>query len=200
MSTDLAATAPHRFNPDHLAHLDNPLRRLLNPASRTLERLGIASEDVVVDVGAGSGYFSAAASRIVGPRGRVIAVDVAPAAIALLERKRVEERLENLETFLASGADLGVADGEATVVFFHTVLHEVEDKPRLLDACYRALAPGGRILIVEFRARSPFGPPRSERISEETMRSLLEAAGFSRIAIIPSGWWSYCAAASKESH
>lgn len=192
-----STAAPHRFNPHHLAHLDNPLRSLLMPARRTLERFGIAQGDVVIDVGAGSGYFSEAAARIVGPGGRVIAVDVAPEAIALIERKRAETGLGNLQAFLASGADLGVEDGAATVVFFHTVLHEVEDKPRMLDACYRALAAGGRILIVEFRAGAPFGPPRSERIGEEKMRSLLADAGFSHIAITPASWWSYRALASR---
>ncbi|MGO8695668.1 MAG: hypothetical protein ACLQMF_18555 [Rectinemataceae bacterium] len=48
---------PHRFDPEQLGHLDNPLRRLSMPPKRTLKRLGVVAGDVVIDAGAGSGYF-----------------------------------------------------------------------------------------------------------------------------------------------
>jgi ubiquinone/menaquinone biosynthesis C-methylase UbiE len=168
----------HRFNPDKLAQLDNPLRRLLMPPRGTLERLGVVKGDIVIDVGAGSGYLSLPASEMVGSEGQVFAVDIQSEAIAIIERKRVERGRENLHVVLSSEETLGLPDGVGSLGFMYTVLHEVEDKATMLRNLYRALKGGGRIAIVEFGKGAVFGPPSSERISEAEMLSLLGKAGF----------------------
>jgi ubiquinone/menaquinone biosynthesis C-methylase UbiE len=189
----------HRFNPDRLAQLDNPLRRLLLPARRTLEHLGVMKGDIVIDVGAGSGYFSIPASETVGDEGEVFAVDIQSEAIAIIERKRIEKSRANLHTVLSSETGLGLQDGIATLAFMYTVLHEVEDKAAMLRDLYRALKSGGRIAIVEFGKGALFGPPSSERISEKSMIALLGGAGFKKASIKGWGPSHYAATAVKES-
>lgn len=188
---------PHRFEPERLEHLDNPLRRLLMPPKRALRRLGVAVGDVVIDVGAGAGYFSLPASEMVGSTGEVFAVDIEPKAIALIERRRLERGRKNLRTILSTEASLGLPDGVGTVALMYTVLHEVEDKASMLRSLHRALRAGGRIAVVEFGKGATFGPPARERIGEAEMRTLLEGAGFAKVAI---GRWSsalYAATAVK---
>ena len=59
------------------------------------------------------------------------------------------------------------------------VFHEVEDKKGLLLMIRRALRPGGRLVIAEFRKKALLpGPPPSERIGEEEARGMLAEAGF----------------------
>jgi ubiquinone/menaquinone biosynthesis C-methylase UbiE len=187
----------HRFNPDKLAQLDNPLRRLLMPPKGTLERLGVVKGDTVIDVGAGSGYFALPASEIVGSQGEVFAVDIQSEAIAIIERKRVERERKNLHTVLSNEESLGLADGVGSLAFMYTVLHEVEDKATMLRNLYRALRTGGRIAIVEFGRGAVFGPPSSERIGEEEMLDLLGEAGFSKAAIKKWSSSHYIATAIK---
>jgi FkbM family methyltransferase len=166
------------------------------PAKRTLRRIGLAAGDVIIDVGAGSGYFALPASRMVGRQGEVIAVDIAPEAIALIERKKREQGRSNVRTVLATGDSLGLPESIGSLAFLHTVLHEVDDKAVMLRALHRALRSRGRIAVVEFGGRSIFGPPRCERIGEAEMLALLTEAGFTEPAI--QRWGAlYAAIASK---
>jgi SAM-dependent methyltransferase len=188
---------PHRFNPKRLASLDNPLRRLLAPPKRTLARLGVKAGDIVIDVGAGSGFFALPASEMVGGKGIVFAVDIEPEAIAIIERKRLERGRKNLRAILSSEEGLGLEDGLGSLALMYTVFHEVGDKARMLENLHRALRPGGKIAIVEFRGGAPFGPPRSERVSEEEILSLLTEAGFKNAEARPWSLSFYAATAFK---
>lgn len=172
----------HRFNPNNLGHLDNPLRRLLQPPKGALRRLGVKRGDTVIDIGAGSGYFALPASEMVGGEGRVFAVDIQSAAVALIERKRAASGMDNLHAILSTEASLGLPDGVGSLALMYTVLHEVEDKAKMLSDIHRALRPGGRIAIVEFTKGAAFGPPSSERIGEGEIIALLGEAGFSKAA------------------
>jgi ubiquinone/menaquinone biosynthesis C-methylase UbiE len=167
------------------------------PPQGTLERLGVVKGDVVIDVGAGSGYFSISASEMVGSEGQVFAVDIQSEAIAIIERKRAEMDRKNLHAILSSEDSLGLPDGIGTLAFMYTVLHEVEDKAAMLRNLHRALKSGGRIAIVEFGEGAIFGPPSSERISEAEMLGLLEEAGFSKGAIKKRSLSHYIAMAIK---
>jgi FkbM family methyltransferase len=72
------------------------------PSKRTLKRFGVAKGDIVIDVGAGSGYFSLPAAEMVGAEGEVFAIDIQPEAITLIERKCLERGRKNLRAILSS--------------------------------------------------------------------------------------------------
>jgi len=174
-------TVAHRIDPRHLGRLDSPLRKLLLPPAPLLARLGLREGDVLLDVGAGSGHFSFPAAELVGEKGRVHAIDIEPKAIELLSEKRDRRGAANVDIHLSSDSALGVPEATGSFALLFTVLHEAEDKKGLLLLIRRALSRGGRIAIVEFRKAFVPGPPPSERISEDEMRGLLEASGFSGI-------------------
>jgi ubiquinone/menaquinone biosynthesis C-methylase UbiE len=188
----------HRFDPRHLAHLDSPLRRLLLPPRRILERIGLARGDILLDIGAGSGFFSFPAADIVGPGGFVYAIDIASAAVELLDGKRKALGASNVEARLSMNEDLGMEPGSGTVALLCTVLHEVEDKAAMLLSINRALRNGGTLAVVEFRKGALIpGPRDSERIGKEEMRGLFEAAGYGNAKIEDLNAWFYLAAAKK---
>jgi Methylase involved in ubiquinone/menaquinone biosynthesis len=167
------------------------------PPKGALERLGIARGDIVIDVGAGSGFFSLPASEVVGSEGEVFAVDIQPEAIAIIERKRIARGRQNLHVVLSSEASLNLPNGFGSLALLYTVLHEVDDKATMLRNLHRALRDGGRIAIVEFSENASFGPQRSERIGEKEMRSLLREAGFINIIIKKWSMSHYAATAYK---
>jgi ubiquinone/menaquinone biosynthesis C-methylase UbiE len=188
----------HRFDPRHLAHLDSPLRRLLMPPRRILKRIGLARGDILLDIGAGSGFFSFPAADIVGPEGFVYAIDIESAAVLLLDGKREALGASNIEARLSTNEDLGMAPGSGTVALLCTVLHEVEDKAAMLLSINRALRNGGTLAVVEFKKGALIpGPRDSERIGKEEMRGLFEAAGYGNAKIEDLNAWFYLAAAKK---
>ncbi len=186
---------PHRYDARKLNSLDHPLRRLLMPAMRTLERLGVQKGDVVIDIGAGSGYLALPACGMVGGAGQVLAVDIAPEAIEIIEHKGLVQGRKNLRTVLSTERDPGLPAGLGSLAIMFTVLHEVEDKAAMLRAIHASLRKGGRIAIVEFRGALFFGPPRSVLIAKDAMLSLLAEAGFHDAAIRPRNAMFYLATA-----
>ena len=169
----------HRIDPRHIAHLDSPLRRLILPPKPLLTRLGLREGDSLLDIGAGSGAFSFPAAELVGPGGKVYALDIEPIAIALLEERRAALGAANVAVLQSSEDSLGLPDGSASMALLFMVFHEVEDKKGLLLMIKRVLRPGGRIVIAEFRKKAFVpGPPPSERLGENEAQELLAEAGF----------------------
>lgn len=161
----------------------SPVRRLLEPAREVLDphvRPGMT----VLEVGPGMGYFTLPLARLVGPQGRVVAVDVQPRMLAALTRRARRAGLaDRIETRLVAADTLGVADraGAFDVAFAVHVVHEVPDAARLFTELRAALVRGGRVVFIE---------PRGHVTSERFEHSLAEAAaaGFT-IERGPAGRW-----------
>ncbi len=103
--------------------------------------------ETVVDIGCGAGFDALQAAMQVGPRGRVVAVDMTP---AMLEKTRLgagELRLDNLEVRHGFLEELPVADASADVVISNGVINLTPDKTGALREVYRVLKPGGRFQI-----------------------------------------------------
>jgi len=129
---------------------DNPLRRLFHPPERLLAGL-LKPGDCALDVGCGMGFFSIAMARMVGPGGRVIAVDLQERMLETLrvraERAGVRDRIT---TQRAGETDLGVSD-PVDFALASWMLHEVPDPERLLRQVQALLKPGAAFLVTEPR-------------------------------------------------
>jgi len=127
---------------------DNPIRRVVyNPA--TILR-GLAEDgQTVVDVGCGLGYFSLALARIVGDRGRVIALDVQP---EMLDRARARAKRQGVDSLidfrLCEPDRLDLRESVDFVLAFWMV-HEVSNQEALLTEIRSVLKPAGHLLLVE---------------------------------------------------
>lgn len=111
-----------------------------------------ATGATVVDLGCGTGRDAFLASRLVGPAGRVIGIDMTPQQLAVAERNVAEHRrttgLDNLEFRLGSIEDLaasGIASASIDAVISNCVLNLAGDKARVLAEVFRALKPGGEL-------------------------------------------------------
>ncbi len=142
----------HRVCPWWLGwFLISPLRRFAHDPDRLTGRF-LAPGMLAIDFGCGRGHFSLAMARTVGPRGRVVCVDVQERMLATLARRAARAGLsDRLELRRITGEDAGVADlaGRAGFVLLMFVVHEVPDAGRLFRDLAPVLAPGGRILLGE---------------------------------------------------
>jgi arsenite methyltransferase len=114
-----------------------------NPFSLGLLKPGVR----VVDVGCGAGIDSLIATRMVGPDGRVIGVDMTPSMLAKARRAATEAGLDNVEFREGYGEALPVPDGWADVVISNGVLNLMPDKAAGLEEMARVLKPNGRLQI-----------------------------------------------------
>ncbi|MFQ5464541.1 MAG: class I SAM-dependent methyltransferase [Thermodesulfobacteriota bacterium] len=143
---------------------------------RLLRDAGLAEGDRMADIGCGPGFFTEAAARIVGPEGRVFALDTNPEMLrSLTERVRAE----NVEALLCADAGFPLGDGGVDFTLLAYVLHESDDRGAFLAEAFRISRTGGRILLIDWEKKAEErGPPEEERISMERAVGLLGEAGF----------------------
>ncbi|HEY5624921.1 MAG TPA: methyltransferase domain-containing protein [Dehalococcoidia bacterium] len=148
----------------------NPMRPVIMPAGRTLDRFGVSSGGIVLEVGPGPGYYSIEASRRVGAAGRLICLDLQRDMIVLL-RARLAEAATSAETGVADATRLPVKDDSIDVAFLVTVLGEVPEPEAALAEMRRVLKPGGTLGLGE-----TMGDPDYIRLGK--LREMCGRAGF----------------------
>ena len=109
----------------------------------------------IVDVGSGGGIDSLIASKMVGPSGRVIGVDMTPAMLDTARTSAAAAGLSNVEFREAFGEALPVEDGWADVVISNGVLNLMPDKDAALREMARVLRPGGRLQLGDILVQKP---------------------------------------------
>lgn len=133
--------------------LSSPIRRFLQPTQRVLERSGIHKGMTVLEIGCGNGAYIPAAARMVGPKGSVLALDVQPEMLRLLEdelNKQENLSISNVVLHQADATQLPFENEQFDVVFMVAVLSEIPDVPKALKEVKRVLKPDGRFAVTEF--------------------------------------------------
>jgi SAM-dependent methyltransferase len=144
----------HRVCPWWLGYfLMSPLRRLYEDPERILAPY-VREGMTVLEPGSGMGYFTKEIARLVGPSGRVLAVDIQPKMLAGLRRRMKRAGLlDRVDARLTGPDSLGIDDLAGKVdlaVLFH-VVHEVPDQSRLFRELLAVLKPGAHLLAAEPR-------------------------------------------------
>jgi ubiquinone/menaquinone biosynthesis C-methylase UbiE len=140
---------------DGAAWLDRPEREREEQPDRALDALGIRPGEMVADVGAGTGYYTVRLAQRVGPAGRVYATDVQPEMLALLESRLAREHVSGVKTVLATDHDSGLPESTMDLILLVDVYHELSQPQLVLRQLRRALKPGGRLVLLEFRKEDP---------------------------------------------
>ena len=105
---------------------------------------------VIADVGAGTGLFTRAFARVVGPAGKVYAVDIAPTFLRHIETTSREEGLKNVATVLADPFSTKLPKDAVDLVFICDTYHHFEYPQRTLQSIHDALRPGGQLILIDF--------------------------------------------------
>ena len=157
--------------------LENQIRvNELDPFG-TLKRIDIDQNDVICDIGAGSGIFTVPAAKLT--RNQVYALETDREMLEIIKEKAKNEGLVNINLIQVEGDNIQISDKSVDLVLLVTVLHEIENRNVFLNEMKRALKTDGRIMLIEFfKHETPFGPPVPHRISREEVTMAMDEAGF----------------------
>ncbi len=114
--------------------------------------MGIRDNDIVVDLGAGTGFYAVAAGQL-APRGKVYAIDIVQDYLATIRHKAKEAHLHNIEIIWGNvekphGTKLG--NNVADVAIASNILSQAEDKDKFILEIKRILKKGGRVLLIDW--------------------------------------------------
>jgi len=123
-------------------------------AERIAEALELRAGMAVADVGAGDGQWTELLARRVGETGRVFATEVEQDKVDRTAARIRAAGLSNVTFVLGSADFTGLPDGCCQAILLRLVYHHFTDPSRMRLGLWRALRPGGRLLVVEFPPHS----------------------------------------------
>jgi ubiquinone/menaquinone biosynthesis C-methylase UbiE len=178
--------------------LEREEREMEENTSLLLKNLAVKPGMVVADIGAGSGYHSALLSKMVGT-GKVFAVDVEPEMIAYLNARIKQEKLSRIVPILSTEQKVPLPENTIDMMLLVDVYHEFSFPYEMALSMRAALKPGGKLVLVEFRAEDPTVPIKTiHKMSEAQAIKEFKAAGFSFDKNIDNLPWQHCMVFTKQ--
>jgi arsenite methyltransferase len=158
----------------------------------------IRAGEVVVDLGSGGGLDVFLASKLVGPKGKAIGIDMTPAMIERARANAASGGYENVEFHLATIDKIPLPDASVDCVISNCVLNLAPDKPAVFREIARVLKPGGRLAASDIALKSALPQAIARSVAAyvgciagailiDDYRAGLLAAGFQHVEIVDSG-------------
>ena len=133
----------------------------------------------VADIGAGSGYITVRLAARVGPAGRVFANDVQPQMLNILARRLSDAKITNVTLIEGTFDDPRLPPASVDLALMVDVYHELSQPQAILRRLRKALKPGGRLVLLEYRKEDPTVPIKPEhKMSVADAKMEVEAEGF----------------------
>lgn len=157
--------------------LERPERERQERTDLLIDRLPLNVGDHVADIGAGTGYFTfPVAARV--PEGQVYAVDIQPEMLAMLSDRSRSLSVENVTPVLGSETTPNLSPGSIDVAFIVDAYHEFSHPREMGLALADALRPGGKLVLIEYRAEDRSVPIKElHKLSEAQVRREMAAIG-----------------------
>jgi ubiquinone/menaquinone biosynthesis C-methylase UbiE len=145
---------------------------------KNLKFFGLRENDIVADLGAGTGYYSLPAAAM-APRGKVYAVEIDKDFLIAIKNKISYSQFYNIETLWGNVEKLGgtkIGNDVVDAVIASNILFQVEDKEKFIDEIKRILKQKGKVLLVDWSETSVF--PAKGAVTKNNARLLFEKKGF----------------------
>lgn len=140
--------------------------------NQALNQLDLASNMIAADFGSGSGGWAIPLAKRLQD-GKVFAIDILKESLSALKSRSESERILNIQTVYSNvesrgGSKLG--DNSVDLVLMTNLLFQLEDKKTVFSEAKRILKKGGKILIVDWLSKTPFGPEKGRVLPEEVKK------------------------------
>ncbi len=151
--------------------------KILDPGD-VIAAFGIEEGSIMLDVGCGPGAFLEAASKRIGRKGKVHAIDMQEPFVAMAKKLSAERGLGNVSFTVSREDRIPLGTGIADSAIMVNTLHELDGLSTLKEVA-RLLKANGVLGIVEWeKMKTPMGPPVSERLGQDESEEMLGNTGF----------------------
>lgn len=159
------------------AWLERPSRETEEKPSKILDALHLKSTDVVADIGAGTGYLSFRIAAKV-PQGKVLAVDIQPEMLDIINFFKQELNVTNVEAVLATPTNPNLPPASVDLALMVDAYHEFEYPREVMQAIVKALKPDGRVVLVEYRGENPLIMIKGlHKMTQKQVKKEMQAVG-----------------------
>lgn len=157
--------------------LERPSRVITEQPNKVIAALKLKPTDIVADLGAGTGYFSFRIAPLV-PQGKVLAVDIQPEMLEVVDFLKAENQVFNIETVLGRMDNPNLSPDSIDLAFMVDAYHEFEYPQKMMEGIVKALKPEGRVVLVEYRRESPLIPIKAlHKMTEKQVKKEMASVG-----------------------
>jgi ubiquinone/menaquinone biosynthesis C-methylase UbiE len=171
--------AQHHFrDPSRWAKIfDDPSRAEWQRPDRVVELLALAPGMSVADLGAGTGYFESRLSAAVGPKGKVLALDLEHDMVVYMRERAAREGTTNVEVRASAADDPLIAAASMDRILIVNTWHHLPARGAYAKKLAASLKPGGFVLVVDFTLAAERGPPKQHRVAPDAVIAELAQGG-----------------------
>ena len=157
--------------------LERPRREVEEQPSKIVSALNLAPDNVVADIGAGTGYLSFRIAPLL-TEGKVLAVDIQPEMLEIIDFFKQEKNISNVEPILATLTNPNLPDASVDLALMVDAYHELEYPQEVMTGIVKALKPGGKVVLVEYRGENPLIMiKRLHKMTQKQVRKEMQAVG-----------------------
>jgi ubiquinone/menaquinone biosynthesis C-methylase UbiE len=175
----------HVMGPGGVAWLERPEREAEERSDLVVAALGVKAGQTIADLGAGAGYYTFRIAPLVRSHGKVLAIDLEPMMLDAIRERMRREGITNVETIRSTATDPNLPAHSVDLLFMVDVYHELEFPYETMKKVRRALKPGGRVAVIEFRAEDPRVLIKDvHKMSERQIIRELTAVGYRHVSTV----------------
>ncbi|SHJ99371.1 class I SAM-dependent methyltransferase [Pseudozobellia thermophila] len=161
---------------DLIKRFESPERDAYQQPQKVLEYLGDLTNKKIMDIGAGSGYFSV---KLAAQGAHVIAADVSDEFQDALKKRIEENDLKNIELRKIPYDNPNLADGEVDMVLIVNTYHHIDNRSDYFSKVKNGTKDNGELVIIDFfKTEVPVGPPTDHKIAIDVVIAELKKAGY----------------------
>ncbi len=145
--------------------------------SQAIDNMELQGDEVVADIGAGSGYYSFRIAKQL-LKGEVLAVDLQPEMLDFIKLRIKEDQIGNVKPIQAQENSPNLKENSIDMAFMVDVYHELAYPREVMEEIVAALKPNGRFILLEYRMEDPSVPiKRLHKMSLQQAIKEMKAVG-----------------------
>ena len=161
-----------------IKRFESPERDAYQKPEKVLTYLGDISGKLIMDIGAGTGYFSV---KLAEKGAKVIAADVNDDFQQFLKKRIKENKLQNIELRKIPYQSPKLKDKEVDMVLVVNTYHHIENRTDYFKKVKKGINEKGELIIIDFfKKETPVGPPSHHKIALDVVIAELKKAGFTQ--------------------
>ncbi len=172
----------HQSSVDELSRrFESPERDAYQQPEKVLEYLGEIKGKKIMDIGAGTGYFSV---KLAAKGAQVIAADVSDEFQMYLKERIEKNHLKNISLRKIPYDNPGLKEKEVDMILIVNTYHHIENRSVYFTHVKNGTAAGGELVIIDFfKTDVPVGPPPAHKVSMDEVIAELKAAGYTSFEV-----------------